>query len=80
MAKSTQIITDAKALANGTFTAASQTKSIAAGGPITDLNGVSTAILVDYEEALAKLNYLVQAIDSSDPLLTTAQGLVQVSV
>jgi hypothetical protein len=80
MAKSTQLITDSKALATGTFSATSTADAIAAAGPITDLSGLSTAILLHYEEALNMLTLLKAATDAGDPLRTQIQALIDVSV
>lgn len=80
MAKSTQIITDATTVANGTFTTTSQAKAIAATGPIQDLNGNALLVLRKYQEALNLLTTIKAGTDAGDPLLTTIQSLIDVSV
>lgn len=60
VSNSTQLITDMKsALANAPFSATAQAAAIAAAGPITDLPGVLNSVLLNFQEALEKLNYVL---------------------
>lgn len=61
---STQAITDAKALAQTDFAAASDTLAIAAGGPIMDLKGMAYKIYRNFEEMVSPLTYLHTDTDS----------------
>lgn len=80
MAKSTQIITDATTLANGTPTALSQAKAASASGPIGDLVGNAQIVLNKYKEALFLGRQLIQMYDNGDPLKAVLQSLIDVSV
>lgn len=57
---STQLLTDmASAIANQPYSATATAAALAAAGPIEDLNGMVKSILLNFQEAQMKLNYIL---------------------
>lgn len=76
---STQLLTDmASAIANAPFSATAQAATLAAAGPITDLQGVLKSVLLNFQEAVEKLAYVLQGtmIQTGSPLTAPTGGLI----
>jgi hypothetical protein len=59
MANATTIITDLKSVQTTGFSSAAKGRAIAAAGPIQDLDGLTSILLVKAQEMKAILNYMI---------------------
>lgn len=73
---STQIITDLKTVAAGTFSATSAADAIAAAGPIGDLPGNASIALLKAQELKQLLTQMKASMDGGDALLTTINSVL----
>jgi hypothetical protein len=72
---STQIITDmTSAINNSPFSATAQAAAIAAAGPIMDLPGMIKSVLLNFQEAQEKLNYILGGSMVAPASLTAPTG------
>lgn len=72
---STQIITDMNsAVTNAPYSATAQAAAIAAAGPIEDLQAMVKSVLLNFQEAQEKLNYILGGSLLAPASLTAPTG------
>lgn len=79
-APSTTLLTTIKAAYVAGPSVATAANAIAAGGPIMDYSGMLKAVQRYLEELFVRYTRMVQVTDSSDPNLTTINGILAVLV
>jgi hypothetical protein len=71
---STQLITDMTTAINTTLSTTAVANALNANGPIQDLTGQMKTILLNFQEAAEKLNYLLAGTQIPAPSLTAPTG------
>jgi hypothetical protein len=72
---STQLITDmTSAINNQPYSATATANAIAAAGPIEDLNAMVKSVLLNFQEAQMKLNYILGGSMTAPASLTAPTG------
>ena len=80
VSNSTQIITDMKsAITNQPYSTTATANALAAAGPIMDLPGMVDSILLNFQEAQEKLNYILGGSMIAPASLTAPTGGVMTS-
>ena len=74
---STQILTDLKsAIANAPYSATAQAAAIAAAGPVEDLQGMVKSVLLNAQEMVQKLAYILGGTMVQGSLTAPTGGLI----